>query len=132
MEEALRLKLLANPAIAAMAQKIAWIDRPMGSALPAITLMQVGAGRNYTHGGADDLTQPLVQFDFWAASQWEAVQLERLVTAELERASTIGGVVFGMAFLESQQDFDPEKIDDGTTVFRRTADWRIYNTPSEG
>lgn len=132
MEEALRAKLLASPAIAAMVAVVAWGARPDATALPAITLSQVGAGRNYTHDGADDLTAPLIQFDYWAASQWEAVQLERLVTTEMETPSTVDGVAFGIAFLESQQDFDPEDIDGGTTVYRRIADWRVYSQPSEG
>lgn len=132
MEEALRLKLLANPAIAAMVAAVAWGARPDATALPAITLSQVSAGRNYTHEGADDLTDPLIQFDYWGRSQWEVIQLERLVTAEMETAATVSGVAFGAAFLESQQDFDPEDIDGGATVYRRIADWRVYSQPSEG
>lgn len=128
MEEALRAKLLANTAIAALIQRVAWIDRPDLSALPAITLMQIGAGRNYLHCGADRLIQPLVQFDFWAASQDGAVELERLVTAEMETASVHEGVMFDPAFLEAQQDFDPEDIDGGGRVYRRISDWRINYT----
>jgi hypothetical protein len=131
MEEALRAKLLANPAIAAMAKKIVWGARPDASLLPSITLQQVGAGRNYTHGGADDLTDPLIQFDYWATSQFEAWTLERLVTSEMETPGTIGGVSFPAAFLESQQDFDPEDIDGGGTVYRRIADWRVYSQPAD-
>lgn len=130
MEEALRAKLLANVAIAAVAKAVAWIDRPDASKLPAITLQQVGAGRTYTHDGANDLTDPLIQFDFWGRSQLEVVQIERLVTAEMETASTIEGVEFGVAFLEAQNDFDPEDIDGGDKVYRRVADWRVYSTPT--
>jgi hypothetical protein len=129
MEESLIAKLLANTAIAAMVgDAVEWVDRP--DALPAITLMQVGPGRIYTHDGADNLTQPLIQFDFWGRSQKEAALLERLVTAEMETASINGGVAFGMAFLEAQNDFDPEKMDGGVTAYRRTSDWRIYSTPT--
>lgn len=130
MEEALRAKLLANPAIAALAKAVAWIDRPDASLLPAITLQQVGPGRSYTHSGANDLTDPLVQFDLWGTSQWQVVQLERLVTAEMETPGTISGVEFGTAFLEAQNDFDPEDIDGGDKVYRRVADWRVFNTPT--
>lgn len=130
MEEALRAKLLANAAIAAMVKVVAWIDRPDASLLPAITLQQVGAGRTYTHDGANDLTDPLIQFDMWGASQWQVVQLERLVTAEMETASTISGVAFDVAFLEAQNDFDPEDIDGGDKVYRRVADWRVNSTPT--
>lgn len=128
MEEALRAKLLANAAIAAMVKKIAWVERPEGSLLPSITLTQVGAGREYTHDGADNLTAPLVQFDLWAASQWQVIQLERLVTAEMETASGGAGVVFGVSFLESQHDFDPEDIAGGGQVYRRIQDWRVIAT----
>jgi hypothetical protein len=134
MEEALRAKLLANSAIAAAVSKIVWGARPDSAALtPAkgqITLQQVAGGRNYTHSGADDLTDPLIQFDYWATSQFQAWTIERLVTAEMETPGTISGVSFPAAFLESQQDFDPEDVDGGATVYRRIADWRVYSQPA--
>lgn len=134
MEEALIARLLANPAIAAAVGKIVWTARPDGSTLTAtkgvITLQQVGPGRNYTHGGADDLTDPLIQFDFWGLSQLQVVKIERLVTAEMETPGTFEGYSFPMAFLESQQDFDPEDIDGGQTVFRRISDWRVCSQPA--
>lgn len=128
MDEALRAKLLANTAIAAVVSKIVWDERPESGALPVIVLTMVAPGREYTHAGWDGLDAPLVQADVWARDPSTARAITLALTAAIEPVETVAGYVIGPCFLESE-DGGVEDLD-GEPLFRRRQDWTVMNRPA--
>lgn len=131
MEEALRARLLASSGVSALVStNIVWIERPQGSALPAITLQRITSGREYTYGGASGTSNPIVQVDCWGRSYGEAKAVSRAVISALEPAITQGGVRFGPSFVDSNRDMPSEELPGGVKVFRVSLDFRIWNSPA--
>lgn len=127
METDLRTRLLGATAAA---QRVSWVSRPQGKALPALTLTMVSPGRGYSHAGADALQESRVQVDCWGRTHLEASQLAGDVLAALEPAASIGGTEFGQSFLDGDRDMPPEDVPGGTTTFRRTLDFMIWWRPA--
>lgn len=127
MEEALRARLLANTAIAAIVgTKVTWGDRPQGKDLPALVLLLVVPGRDYTHQGADGLTGARVQIEAYGKTALQAVQLQRLVTAEMEDPKTVGSIRFDMCFQQGGPDGASIDLDGGGKAYQRLSDWLVF------
>ncbi|HCS17665.1 MAG TPA: DUF3168 domain-containing protein [Erythrobacter sp.] len=134
MEEALVARLRADASIAALVATVNsrpavdWMERP--ESLPAVTLQDVSAGRNYAHSGAVGLDNPMVQIDCWAESYGEAKVLARAVIAEMEGAATVSGIAFEHAFLAASRAMDPEDLGGGIKVFRQSLDFNVRFNPA--
>lgn len=128
MKEALRSRLLADSAIAAIVgQNVAWDDRPRADGLPALVLAQIAPGRDYTHDGADALQMPWVQFDLFAADAATLNALEAAIIAEMEtQPVTVGGIKFGMGFLEASRTMPTDVLDGNTIVRARMLEFRFW------
>lgn len=127
MEEALVARLLAASAISAIVGgRVNWGERPQKEGLPAITLSVISPGRNYTHGGADDLASPRVQIDCWARTYLSAKSLARAVRDTLEPPATQGAIKFSASFLDGERDLGPEDVGGGAKVFRISLDFIVW------
>lgn len=128
MEEALVNRLVASAGVAQFAHdRVSWFGRQRGDGLPALTLALVSPGREWTHGGPDNLDRAWVQFDCWADSAAGAVSLGRAVRAEMEQAATVLGVTFHPAMLVGQATDDETNPDGGARLFRVRMDFQFYH-----
>jgi hypothetical protein len=130
VEEDLRSRLIAEAAVLALVgTRVSWVDRPQGSALPAITLQMISPGRIYTHGGANDLADSRVQIDCWGDSYGAARGVARAVLAAMEAGVTQGNTDFARAFLDGERDMPAEDLAGGVKVFRTSMDFIIWHQP---
>lgn len=134
MEEALIARLRAVTAITSQLAQvngrgaIGWIERP--EQLPAIVLQDITAGRNYSHGGATELDNPLVQIDCFAKSYGAAKLIARAVRDEMEKPATVGGIIFEESFLVSSRGMNPDDLGGGIKVFRQSLDFSVWFQPA--
>lgn len=102
---ALRARLIAAaPVTALVGQRVTWVDRPQGAALPAITLQTITEDRPQTMAGFDGLDRSMVQVDCWAEEHIESTQLADAVVDALVPENTGNGVHFARAFIDSIRD----------------------------
>lgn len=128
MEEALVARLLAAPAIVAIAgDRVNWIER--AASYPALTLQMITSGRNYKFKGAMQLHRPRIQFDSWAETYGEAKLLKRATLAVVEPAGDVAGVRFSQSFLMSERDLPFETAPDGQKAFRISFDMFVWWNP---
>lgn len=126
MEEALVARLAAAPGIAAIVgDRIDWFDRP--SALPALVLTKVDAGREWTHDGPDGLDEPRVRFECWAGTKAAVAALGRALLAEMELPADRDGTRFHEGSLEFERWDRPDDVDGGIAVFRVTMDFTFFH-----
>lgn len=125
MEAALRARLLANSGLSALVQKIAWFERPKGSALPAITLQKITIDRGYTFEGPDGYHGEGVQFDIWGLSAAAVLPIRDALIAVLETPGTQSGVRFTTAFLNSERQ-TVEDVAGVGAVFRVSLDADVW------
>lgn len=133
MEEALRAALLAQTALANLvSNRIYWLQRPQGSALPSITLQVVSGAPDYHMDGRDDLVGKLVQIDIWASTYSTMKPIERALIATLDALR--GGPFWG-AFIQSQRETteaqDGPDATGSTTYFRSSTDARIWHAAAD-
>lgn len=131
MEEALRTRLQANAALAALvATRVDWIERPQGAALPSVTLQLVSTGREYTYAGASGTSNPRVQADCWGRTYGEAKAVARALIAAAEERGVHGGIRFGSSFIDGERDMPPEELPGGVKVYRVSIDIIVWNSPA--
>jgi hypothetical protein len=131
MEEALHTRLLASAGLTALVgSRVVWIERPQGSALPAVTLQLISPGREYTYGGASGTSNPRVQADCWGRTYSEAKLVSRALIDTVEQRSTVGGVRFGPSFIDATRDMAPEELPGGVKVYRVSIDIIVWNSPA--
>lgn len=106
MEEALTNHLLAQAGLVALVgNRITWVRRPQGSALPAVVLHVISRTPGYTMVGPVNATPQRIQTDCWGKTYADAKAVARQVTAALSGASmTVGGVAFLGSFKEGERD----------------------------
>jgi hypothetical protein len=134
MEEALLARLVAAPAVLAILAPggdtddatAAWGEIGQVQSAPALVLLRVTAGRDYSHDGAVPLGTPLVQIDCLGRSYGEARQLARAVIPAIEAAAEQGGVTFKQSFLEADRDMPPVDLPGGDKAFRVSLDFSIF------
>ena len=125
MEAALRAYLLADGGLSALVQKIAWFERPQGSALPVIVLQKVTIDRGYTFAGPDGLHGESVQFDIWGLSAGAVLTIRDALIAVLETPGAQGGVQFSGSFLNSERQ-TVEDVAGVGSVFRVSLDAVVW------
>lgn len=128
MEEDLVARLVADAGVSALVgEAVSWFERNRDDALPALVLTKVSPGRDYTHGGADGLDGPRVQFDCLGRTGTEAVALKRAVVACMEQAATVGDTLFHIAFLEGENWIAQGEQDGGEALFQLSLDFIFYH-----
>ncbi len=127
MQGALRARLIAASAVNALvAGRIYWVDRPQGTALPAITLQVISDERSQDMEGFVSARATNVQVDCWAISYATKAQIAEAVIAALVPAETSNGVKFLRAFVDSIRDLG-ERVE--TTFYHRTSiDLIVWHT----
>ncbi|EQB13241.1 hypothetical protein [Sphingobium lactosutens] len=123
-------RLEADDALNA-AQSISWVSRPPKAGLPGITLQQISPGRAYAMSSAIDLHDSIVRFDFWGLAMRDIDPLTRATVALLEQPGQYGDTIFSRSLLESERDMPAEEVDGIGTVFRISADFRIWWTSTQ-
>lgn len=116
MQEDLLTFLLANGGIAALcADRIAWVTRPRGSALPAVVLHLISGRPDYHHQGASGLAESRVQADCYATTYLASLTLARALEAAVSGyRGTVGTTKFQPITIASVRsdygDTDPDEI----------------------
>lgn len=129
MNAALVAYLLAQTALTALVgQRIDWLKRPQGSALPSITLQTASAPRDYGLAGRVGLTGYLVQFDIWGSS---FKQTQDTLAALIPALDALTASPFQGAFIENQREsFETQEGVDAagsTTFYRVSVDVRLWH-----
>lgn len=105
METALRQRLLDDATVAAIVDtRIDWTIRPQGSAFPAVVLTQVFDSRSQHMQGFNTFRPTRVQIDCYATDKGANVALREAVIAAIVGETTVSGVTFLRAFINSVLD----------------------------
>jgi len=124
METAMRARLLANPAVAALVgQRIYWIERPQESQLEAITLQHVTDERRTNYSDFDGMQPGYVQADVWASSYAKGKAIKEAAIAALAPAGEQDGIRFTRAFPDAR---DLSERGDTKTIFRPSIDFTFF------
>ncbi len=107
--------------------RVSWYGRARGDPLPAIVLLKVTPGEEWTHDGPDGLDRPRVRVDCYADSDVGAEALAEAVKTELHGAATVEGVRFHPAMLDGDRDFDDSEQDGGEALFRTQLEFLFYH-----
>lgn len=95
MESELRARLKAAPSVTTIVgTRIDWDVRPQRDQLPALVLETVIGDDTQHMGGLDTFAQTVVQFNCFAATKKQAVELREAVKAVVIEPATQGGVEF--------------------------------------
>jgi hypothetical protein len=104
-QAALRARLLAaSPITALVAQRVYWMSRPQGSALPAITLQTISDEREQHMKGFHGVQSARVQVDVWGETYGSVRDIANKVIAALVPANTANGIRFDRGFVDSIRD----------------------------
>lgn len=134
MEADLVTFLGANAGVAAAAGitggalSISWGLPKQGWPWPALVISMVDPGREYTHGGADGLDGPRVQFDALAETDVAATALADAVRAAIEAGGTVAGArKFHPGWLESRTTVDEGNLEGGRPLFRVMQEFQFFH-----
>lgn len=129
MEELLREALLESTALTALvAQRVTWLERPQGAALPAVTLQIASGPRSYTMAGPDGLIPYLIQVDIWGGTYASMKQVSRAVVAAMHTLKTPPLQVFIDSEDETAERQDGPDAGGSTTFYRTRLDCRVWFT----
>ncbi len=127
MEEALPAYLVAH-LTALIGERVDWLLRPQGEALPSVSLQTISAPPEYHMDGRDDLQGDLVQIDVWASTFASLRQVERALTAALDGPFD---APITEAFIENRRETteaqDGPDATGSTTFFRASLDVRVWH-----
>jgi hypothetical protein len=126
MEGALKARIVALGTAAAT--RVDWVDRPQGTALPAITLQTISGDHPYTHGGLEQTRDPRVQMDVWGRSYGEVKSVMDALIAGLSVSDESNGISFEPARFENERD-GLERLDTAN-VYRRGIDLIVWHHPA--
>ena len=130
MEGDLISRLLADSALTSIVgSRINYLTRVQAEGLPAITVMHVSPGRDYTMSGAAGTHSTLIQFDIWAERTTQAQAAFAALSAALEKPASVGSTAFQMSFLQSRRD-SAEDVPGVGTIGRISADFLIWWNPA--
>lgn len=126
METALRARLLADTGVKALAgNRTFWTVRKQGSPLPCVVLNTVADNRTQHMAGFNGFRSTRVQVDCYAADKAGAAALREAVIAALVPETTISGVTFLRAFVNSVLDRGEET--DAGFIHRELVDLNIWH-----
>jgi hypothetical protein len=126
MEGALRARIVA--AATAAADRVYWVDRPQGSALPSITLQTISGDYPKTYDGLQATRSPRIQMDVWATSYSQAKAIMDAAIAALVPKQTGNGIAFDSIIFEGARD-SLERLDT-QNVYRRGIDLIVWHQPA--
>lgn len=137
MEEALKSRLRAAPAIVAIAGKyksrpaIDFMERRSDarSAFPACIIQVISPGKAYDQDGPVGLQRRRVRFETFGLRYGSAKKLARAIIAELEHAAIVGDTRFHRGILAYERDMSPEDLGGNLTVYRTIFDCFLPTTP---
>jgi hypothetical protein len=126
MEEALTARLLAATGLAALVgDRISWVERPQGEALPALTLQVISDPRPQHMQGFQDYRAARVQVDVWAADYLSAKQTSEAVIDAVVPAAEVAGIKFGRSFVDDARDLSERT--ETRTIHRKSIDFMIHH-----
>ena len=125
MKGALRARLVAANAGAAV---VAWVERPQGTNLPAITLQTISGERAQTYAGFQGWDETRVQMDAWAASYGQANAIREAAINAAAVLETVNGVRFDRTEFENERD-GLEQLETGP-VYRAGIDLLVRHAPA--
>lgn len=121
VEAAIRNRLLADSAVAELVgDRVYWVERIQGEALPGITLQIIDEERRQHLKGFDSLQPLVVQLDVWATSHSQGKAIKDTVIPALVPAATLDGFKFNRAFVRAR---DLSERTDGRMIFRPSLDF---------
>jgi hypothetical protein len=126
MEEALRARIIALGTAAA--DRVYWVDRPQGTALPSITLQMISGDREYTSDGLQATRDPRIQLDAWGTLYAQSKGIVDAIVAGLSVPETNDGIAFEPVRFEGERDFIEQL--DTQKVFRRGIDLIVWHAPA--
>lgn len=130
MEELLLAALLGNTALTALVgDRVSWLDRPQGAALPAVTLQIAAGPRSYTMSGPVGLIPYVIQVDVWAGTYKSMKQVSRALIGALHTLKTAPLQAFIDSEDETSERQDGPDASSSTTFFRTRLDTRVWFTP---
>jgi hypothetical protein len=130
MEEALRSALLANVGLAALTStRIYWVNRPQGTALPAVVLHRISGQPDMHMTGPSGLTESRVQADCYGATYAASVGLARALEAALSGYSgTISGIKFSSITIDGiRSDYEGAEPDE---IYSTSLDLMAWHAPA--
>jgi hypothetical protein len=86
------------------AQVVAWVARPQGTALPAITLQTISGDRPQTYDGFQGWRETRVQADAWGKYFEDATAVLDALIAAAAALETVNGVRFDRTEFENERD----------------------------
>lgn len=104
MEGAFRSRLLAEPVATIIENRVYWVDRPQGKALPDVTLSVVSTVREEHMKGFQALQFVRVRADCRGATYAEAKALSEAVIAAAVPPATVNGINFRRASVIGPRD----------------------------
>ena len=125
MQGALRARLVGQTAAGS---RVYWLDRPQGTALPAITLQTISGGRPQTYSGFQGWRESRVQLDVWAATYAEARSILEAAIAALAPLGTSNGIHFDRTDFESERD-NTERLET-LLIYRTGIDLIVRHSPA--
>lgn len=121
---ALKARLLAEPAVSTIVgNRVTWVDRPQGQALPAITLQVVDDERAQHMKGFQGLRRSVVQVDVWATGYRQAEAIKEAVIETLVPSGTALGVQFSRAFVRAR---DLGERTEAQFIYRPSMDFTFF------
>lgn len=121
VEAAIRNRLLSNSAVVNfVADRVYWVERIQGEALPGITLQIIDEDRRQHLRGFDSLQPLVVQIDIWATTHAQGKAIKDAVILALVPAATVDGFKFNRAFVRAR---DLSERTDGRMIFRPSLDF---------
>ena len=130
MDAALRARIIADPAVAALgtSDRVYLENRPQGSPLPDITLTIIADERPQTMDGFQAFRATEVQIDVRAVTYEAKKKLTEAVIAAVTPRVTVHGVRFGRA-----ADIRPRSLNERSEtqfIYRTTIDLIVWHSPA--
>ena len=110
------------------AQVVAWVARPQGTDLPAITLQTISGDRPQTYDGFQGWRETRVQADAWAKTFEAADGIRDALIAAAAVLETVNGVRFDRTEFENERD-GIEQLGTGQ-VYRAGIDLLVRHAPA--
>jgi hypothetical protein len=129
MEAALRARLLAaGPVTALTGQRVDWVERPQGAALPAVTLQLIEDARAQHMEGFSGAQRAVVQVDAWATTYAQGKALKEAIIAALVPANESNGIRFERGFVTAR---DLSERAETQFIFRPSLDFTFHYAPAQ-
>lgn len=131
-QAALRARAIAAPAVTALlatyagAAAVFWGERPQGSSLPAVTLLDLTPEVTQHLKGVEGLQAARVQADVWAGSYGAMQRITDALIAALLPPHTGNGVKFTRAMIKLGPRDLPER-DGDKMIYRKSMDLVVHH-----